>query len=158
MWLLVVRVASHLNPSARWRVTAWASNTSCDRRPVDPDVGAPQNSNPSYTAVEVGCWQSHTAILAAWRSCPAAAAAGPASTAMIDITRYDLPHAKLGGGAPRLAAARWLTAGPAAAARWLGSAVAAAGPAAGGRTLVSYPLNAEKIQMSACRHGEGGKN
>ena len=62
------RSASHLNPSARWRVTAWASNTSCNRQLAAIVVGVPQNSNPSYAAVEVGCWQSHTAILVAWRS------------------------------------------------------------------------------------------
>ena len=73
--------------------------------------------------------------------------------AMIDITRYDLPHGTPGGSARRLTAARWLTAGLAAATRELGSAVGAAGRAAGARTLVSYPLTAEKTRMSAYTHG-----
>ena len=87
-----------------------------------------------------------------------AATAGPASMAIIDSARYDFPHATVGGSARRPVAALWLTAGLVAATRGLGSAVGAAVPVVGGRTLVSYPLNAEKIQMNACRHGEGGKN
>ena len=56
---------------------------------------------------------------------------------MMDSTRYDLPHATPGGGARRLTAVRWLTAGLAAVTHELGSAVGAAGLAAGARTLVS---------------------